>query len=177
MPHDHNGALLREGDRVIVSFIVKSLTAEEGYCNCTLVTELGRRPDEQKETWYAVNTGVTVLAPAEPLGQPDSSAFSSDFGGALSALKAGYRVRRRGWNGKGMWLTLSPGGLVPAEKFWARGNVEFAASQPGCHAEVLPYITMKTADDKIVPWLASQTDMLCEDWEVVTEPTESLAIE
>ncbi len=91
----------------------------------------------------------------------------SDFSSALIALKNGYRVARRGWNGKGMWLTLSPGGRISAEKFWAPNNRAFAESQPDKAAEVAPYITMKTADDKIVPWLASQTDLLAEDWEVI----------
>lgn len=90
-----------------------------------------------------------------------------DFGQALFLLKSGSKVARAGWNGKGMWLTLSPGGIVPADKFWAPNNREFAMSRASESAEVLPYITMKTADDKIVPWLASQTDVLAEDWEQV----------
>lgn len=87
-----------------------------------------------------------------------------DFSQALDLLKAGWRVARSGWNGKDMWLTLSPGGVIPADKFWAPNNRTFAEGQPGQQAEVLPYITMKTADNKIVPWLASQTDILAEDW-------------
>lgn len=86
------------------------------------------------------------------------------FSVALHLLKLNKRVARVGWNGKGMWLCLSPGGMVPFEKFWAPHNREFAEHQPNKEAEVLPYITMKTADNKIVPWLASQTDVLAEDW-------------
>lgn len=89
------------------------------------------------------------------------------FDFAIVALKDGSRVRRVGWNGKDMWLTLSPGGHVSAENFWAPNNRAFAAAQRERTAEVLPYITMKTADNKIVPWLASQTDLLAEDWEVM----------
>lgn len=60
------------------------------------------------------------------------------------------RVARAGWNGKGMWLAL--------QRPDAGGKM------------TLPYIYMKTADDQLVPWLASQTDMLGEDWlEVVTQ--------
>lgn len=67
-----------------------------------------------------------------------------DFGQALAELKAGKRVARQGWNGKGMWLKLQV---------------------PDAHSKMtLPYIYMKTADDKLVPWLASQTDVLAEDW-------------
>lgn len=92
---------------------------------------------------------------------------SFDFSHALKLLKNGARIARTGWNGKGMWLTLSPGGTVPYEQLWAPNNRAFAEKQPGGRVQVLPYITMKTADDKIVPWLASQTDLLAEDWEEV----------
>ena len=90
------------------------------------------------------------------------------FSDALAYLKEiqGSCVAREGWNGKGMWLTLSPGGAVPAEKLWAPANRKFAEDNGGV-ATVLPYITMKTADNKIVPWLASQTDILAEDWVII----------
>jgi hypothetical protein len=66
------------------------------------------------------------------------------FGEAIEALKAGERVTREGWNGKDMWLALQ----VPDE-----------------HSKMtLPYIYMKTAQGDLVPWLASQTDMLASDW-------------
>lgn len=71
----------------------------------------------------------------------------SDFGYALAALKDGQRVSRPGWNGKGMYLELQ----VPDEN----------------SKMTLPYIYMFTAQGDLVPWLASQTDMLAEDWEVI----------
>lgn len=67
-----------------------------------------------------------------------------DFGQAVRALKDGERVAREGWNGKGMWLQLQ---------------------RPDEHSKMtLPYIYMKTAQGDLVPWLASQTDVLSEDW-------------
>ena len=87
-----------------------------------------------------------------------------DFSQALLLLKTGGKVARNGWNGQNMWLTLSPGGTIPAEKFWAPNNKAFAESEPGGCARVAPYITMKTADNRIVPWVASQTDLLADDW-------------
>jgi hypothetical protein len=75
---------------------------------------------------------------------------NDDFGWALLCLKAGNKMARRGWNGKGMFL--------------------FCVSEWECqqeHYPALPFIAMKTADDKVVPWLASQTDLLAEDWELV----------
>lgn len=90
------------------------------------------------------------------------------FGDAIESLKRGYRVARQGWNGKGMWLALSPGHEnLPAERFWAGPNRAFAEANGGA-ATVDPYITMKTAQGSIQSgWLASQADMLAEDWFVV----------
>jgi hypothetical protein len=90
------------------------------------------------------------------------------FGDAIEALKCGERVSRSGWNGKGMWLAFSPGSkALPADRFWAGPNREFAASNGGT-ADVLPCITMKTATGEVLMgWLASQTDMLAEDWGIV----------
>lgn len=75
------------------------------------------------------------------------------FGSALAALKDGKRIARTGWNGKGMWLLL-----VPAESYaagsWAR-EVEQGKIHWGDHSlDLLPWIGMKTADNKFVPWLA-----------------------
>lgn len=93
-----------------------------------------------------------------------------DFGDAIRALKAGKRVAREGWNGKGMWLALSCDGTreVPAANFWAPPNRAYAETQPNGTAMVLPSITMKTATGEILMgWLASQTDMLADDWVIV----------
>jgi len=91
-----------------------------------------------------------------------------DFGEALRALKEGKRVARQGWNGKGMWLAYSPGcKSLSADKFWAGPNRDYANQMDG-HADVLPCITMKTATGEILMgWLASQSDMLSSDWQIV----------
>jgi len=87
-------------------------------------------------------------------GQPSSAATKGiNIGQAVEALKKGRRVARAGWNGKGMWLQL-----VSYKAEVARGSVVYEQS---------PYVEMKAADDKLAPWLCSQTDMLAEDWEIV----------
>ena len=78
------------------------------------------------------------------------------FGHAIELLKGGHRVAREGWNGKGMWL-----GLVNT------GYYDVGCSVVNDIDSLLPWIGMKTADDKFVPWLASQTDVLAEDWQIV----------
>lgn len=81
------------------------------------------------------------------------------FGLAIEALKAGKLVARAGWNGKGMWL-----GLVLGYDY-NPDDGKATTYALGCLK--LPWIGMKTADNKFVPWLASQTDMLADDWVLV----------
>jgi hypothetical protein len=84
-----------------------------------------------------------------------------DFGKAIEALKYGKKVARTGWNGKGMFLYYVPAqSYAPTTKI---ANQEFAG-QPVPYGA---YIAMKTAQGNVVPWLASQTDVLAEDWEVI----------
>lgn len=91
-----------------------------------------------------------------------------DFGWALAKMREGLKVAREGWNGKGLWVTIS-GGLVglPAEKFWNANNKAFAESRGGS-ADVDPYFTLKTAKDTIqMGWAPSGSDALATDWIVV----------
>jgi len=85
-----------------------------------------------------------------------------DFGKALEALKAGKKVARRGWNGKGMFLYY-----VPANRYTALTDAAKEIMGEDGKVEYGAYIAMKTAQGNVVPWLASQTDMLAEDWEIV----------
>ena len=90
-----------------------------------------------------------------------------NFGQAIEALKKGCRVARKGWNGKGMYLWLLPAATVKAE--WCREqHLKAVAEANGGEIEALGSIRMMTADKKLLTgWLASQTDMLCEDWEIL----------
>lgn len=110
--------------------------------------------------------GYISWSPKEQFDNAYRPISNMTFGDAIVMLKAGHRVARASWNGKGMWLALTQGQAVPAEKFWNEHNRNFASLNGGS-AEVQPYITMKTAQNKIVPWLASQSDMLDTDWTVV----------
>lgn len=88
-----------------------------------------------------------------------------DFGGALEAMKNGHKVARAGWNGKGMWIAWMPPLFLEAEKVNARTKRLIGEGVDlNCNA----YFVMWTADQRWQPgWLASQTDMNAEDWEVV----------
>lgn len=88
-----------------------------------------------------------------------------NFGDALAVLKGRGRVARSGWNDKGMWLAHQAGypDGIPINK-----NTSEATGVPeGTVCKFLPYLIMKTATGDFVPWLASQTDILAEDWEQV----------
>lgn len=88
-----------------------------------------------------------------------------DFGKAIEALKRGETVARRGWNGKGMFLTLQEGSTVDGNNMRNEGAKKYYAD---VQCTIAPHIDMKSADGTyVVGWLASQTDMLAEDWEVV----------
>ena len=68
------------------------------------------------------------------------------IGWAVKELQNGARVRREGWNGKGMWLALQQPDSTGIKM-------------------TLPYVYMSTAQGDLVPWLCSQTDLLAHDWE------------
>ena len=90
-----------------------------------------------------------------------------NFGDAVKALKEGKKVARKGWNGKNMWLWLKPATTIKTE--WCKDPMlKEIVDANGGEAEALGTICMKTSDNKILTgWLASQTDMLCEDWMVI----------
>lgn len=85
-----------------------------------------------------------------------------DFSDALDEIKAGSLVRRRGWNGKGMFLFL-----VPGSTFQVNRPPLSVIFEEGTEINYHAHIDMRTADGQIVPWNASQTDLLASDWEIV----------
>ena len=86
------------------------------------------------------------------------------FGQDLEFLKQGYKVARSGWNGKGMFVFLVPGSVFKVNRAPLLG-IYPEGTEITYHA----HIDMKTADNQIVPWLASQTDVLAEDWVVLDD--------
>lgn len=91
-----------------------------------------------------------------------------NFGEVLEALKDGKKVARRGWNGKGMFLVLTPGITVMAEQMRTSGARDYYRSAEKPVVSINSHIDMKAADDTmVIGWLASQTDMLADDWEVI----------
>lgn len=102
-----------------------------------------------------------------------------NFGEALEYLKSGHRIRREGWNGKGMYLYLTKGlisidgikalpGIMDKDKVYQDGvlvtDVLFDLGAENTPTS-LPVVSMRTASGAIIDgWLASQTDLMAEDW-------------
>jgi len=85
-----------------------------------------------------------------------------DFSQALEMLKDGGKVTRSGWNGKEMFVFLVPGSTFNVNRAPLLGIY-----LEGTEISYQPHIDMRTADGTIVPWLASQSDLLANDWELV----------
>lgn len=104
--------------------------------------------DHRPGTWHWMPYQIQTAGTRHPdTPAPPVNVTGLGFGAAIAYLKAGKKVSRAGWNGKGMWLALQT---------------------PDEHSKMRqPYIYMSPVGGALVPWLASQTDMLAEDWCVV----------
>lgn len=120
-------------------------------------------PDSAQGNGVSGFAGYVSWSPAEVFEKSYTKNHSHTFGHALEALKSGHRVARSGWNGRGMWLSLVPGSTITV----AEGRPLARVFTPGVNVEYLPHIDMYTVDGKMVPWLASQTDLLAADWMIL----------
>ena len=93
-----------------------------------------------------------------------------NFGMAIHAMKEGEKLQRAGWNGKGMWIIYN-GGSEGKTHAMFEGSVYKKHGVDEC--EILPHFDMYTVNAEgrraMLPgWLASQSDMLANDWKVVS---------
>ena len=101
--------------------------------------------------------GYTSWSPKSAFEEAYRETSAMSFGLAIEAMKKGKLVARSGWNGKGMWIVM----IHP-------GNAMYTKVGTDCAFPMQPCIGMKTADDNMQPgWLASQADMLADDWQIV----------
>ena len=89
-----------------------------------------------------------------------------DFGRALECLRGGGKVARGGWNGEGMWVALSPGFQIGPDRIFSE-PIKAHVQASGEQGEFRPYLIMYTAQGDFVSWVASQSDLLAEDWQEV----------
>jgi hypothetical protein len=119
------------------------------------------------------HAGYISWSPADVFDQAYKPSGGMTFGHALEAMKLGYAVARSGWNGKGMWIALTPGSTFEAA--YAKPPhaahhlaAELAGSGTPMAITLLPHVDMRAADGSmVIGWLASQSDMLAEDWHIV----------
>lgn len=93
-----------------------------------------------------------------------------NFGDAIKALKDGELVRRKGWNGKNMFVYFVPGGRVYLKDLPPRITEVIRGTYTPITMYRMPILALKTAHDELqYGWVASQKDMLSTDWEVIPQ--------
>ena len=102
--------------------------------------------------------GYVSWSPKEQFEKAYRQSSGIPFGLAVEAVRKGHKVARSGWNGKGMFLIYI---------FPYINNQYTVIEKDGIVGTLAPYLAMKTADNQLVPWLASQTDILADDWYIV----------
>lgn len=121
---------------------------------------------------HPAHKGYISWSPADVFERAYKASGEMSFGHAIEAMKLGHKVSRSGWNGKGMFIVVMPALYLPpfdtqdtSRKVNDRTAKWIGENKP---LDCQPYIAMYTADEKWVPgWLASQTDMLADDWCIV----------
>lgn len=120
---------------------------------------------------HPAHAGYISWSPKPVFEQAYRLTNAMTFGHALEALKMGMKVTRQGWNGRGMYLWLMPEATVKAE--WCREpHLKHIAEANGGEVQCLGSIRMFTVNRDgrravLTGWLASQSDMLAEDWMIV----------
>lgn len=128
--------------------------------------------DEETVPNHEAHVGYISWSPEHVFDKAYQPSGSMTFGHAIEAAKAGSKIARAGWNGKNMFVAYMPPLYLPPfntqdtnRKVNDRTAKWIGEDKP---LDCQPYFAMYTADEKWVPgWLASQTDMLAEDWCVV----------
>ena len=109
--------------------------------------------------------GYESWSPADVFEAAYRRTDGMNFGLAVEAAKMGKKISRAGWNGKGMWVVYRTGypDGIPANK----NTADAVGIQEGELFKVRPYLQMKCVDGSFQMWLASQSDILADDWYIV----------
>lgn len=169
---DINGASNVDGYNGYVSWTPKAMFDEQFYEADDWQVEVGECAAPQDPDHQLTANEIKTLANGGSLCNccelvqvggdcPIEEGDECDFGSAIYLLKSGKKVMRKGWNGKAMFLYYVPAASYPMQ----RNSLETMAGE--FEGDLVPYgayIAMKTAQNNVVPWLASQTDVLATDW-------------
>lgn len=106
--------------------------------------------------------GYVSWSPAEVFANAYRETVGLTFGLAIEACKRGAKITRAGWNGKGMFLYH-----VSADYYPVKTNAAKSFFGDNSLVPYRAYIAMKTVDNDVVPWVASQSDILATDWSIL----------
>lgn len=127
------------------------------------------KPGNELGYFVTYQDGYMSWSPKEQFEEAYRETDGMTFGLAIEAAKQGFKIARAGWNGKGMFVVLMDALKLPphsSQETGAKVN-DRTAKYIGENTplESQPYFAMWTAQGKWQPgWLASQADMLAEDW-------------
>lgn len=125
-----------------------------------VVAPMGDNGSSQQSSLAQPQPTTLEATPISTAGDSGSGeAYSSDFGGALSALRNGRKVSRSGWNGKGMFAYLVPAASYPAQTGIAKSFFGESSMVP-----YNAYLALKGADNTVSTWVPSVSDVLADDW-------------
>jgi len=105
------------------------------------------------------NTTYESWSPLDVFEEAYKSSGNLSFGDAIYLMENGYKLSRKGWNGKSMYIQYFSPVAHGLEEFTILDTEPNGTTNP-----LLPFLMMKTADNMFVPWLASHSDMLSDDW-------------
>lgn len=104
--------------------------------------------------------GYISWSPKEIFEEAYRKIEGMNFGLAVEAVKKGFKIARKGWNGKGMFVYY-----VPASEYKTMTDV--AKGEFGDRAKYNAYLAIKTVGGSVSTWVPSINDVLAEDWEIV----------
>lgn len=140
----------------------------------TKIIEAAPEPKDGQDGYKVVYPdGYESWSPKDVFEAAYRDTENLDFGGALKLLKDGHKLARKGWNGKNMFIVMMPPLQLPPNNTQEPGakvndrTAKFIGEDTPL--DCLPYLAMFTAQEQWLPgWLASQSDMLAEDWCLVS---------
>jgi hypothetical protein len=134
------------------------------------------KPATVEEDGYLVEykDGYKSWSPKSVFDEAYSEANSIGFGGAITLLKAGFAIRRKGWNGKGLFIVKQvpshiEGDIIPKMQSLPQSAKNILMSRENPHIDYTNQMLIINPDGRADSWVPSVSDVFAEDWEVVAE--------
>lgn len=155
------------GSKLVQAWPAVRITTRDGKFEYAEIGDVVDPNAQKVEEGYRVqyDDGYRSWSPKAVFERSYRPTTGLSFGLAIEAAKMGKKIARAGWNGKGMWViyrTGYPDG-IPCNK----NTADSMGIPEGTVVKIRPYLQMKCVDDTYQMWLASQADMLADDWYIV----------